>query len=79
MKKGRRVKQMSEWVKVTYELPEPYFKVLVFGDDGVFRAYRDDNNDFPCWQCDPIGSFAGDGCVYGITHWMDLPQPPSKK
>lgn len=68
------------WISVKDSLPDPYQRVLVSNsDEGVFRAYRDsDNDEFPSWQCSPQGSYAGDGCVFGITHWMPLPSPPDK-
>lgn len=69
---------MSEWISIKLRLPEPHQMVLVHGDDGIFRAYRDRHDEHPGWQCSPIGSYAGDGCVFGITHWMPLPEPPKK-
>jgi len=69
----------SGWINVKDRLPDPDEHVLVFNnDEGVFRAYRDSHNEYPSWQCYPIGSYAGDGCVFGITHWMPLPQPPKE-
>lgn len=65
---------MSEWIKIEDRLPTENEKVLVNGYDGVFRARL----SYGSWQCDPIGSYASDGCVYGITHWMPLPQPPKE-
>lgn len=61
------------WISVDERLPKPNERVLVHGDDGVFTAYRDDF-EYPTWQCDPIGSYASDGIVFGITHWMPLPE-----
>lgn len=68
---------MSNWIKCSDRLPIANEHVLVYGEDGVFRAYRDDHDLHPSWQCYPIGSYAGDGCVYGITHWMELPSTES--
>lgn len=67
-----------KWISVKDKLPAPDELVLVYNkDEGVFRARRDHYDDqYPSWQCDPIGSYAGDGCVYDITHWMPLPEPP---
>ena len=67
-----------EWISVKDKLPEADKLVLVNGDDGVFRAYTDGHNEYPSWQCSPIGSYAGDSCVLGITHWMPLPEPPNE-
>lgn len=66
---------MTEWISVKDRLPEPLTHVLVVGDDGIFTAYRDVYEDFT-WQCYPIGSYASDGLVFGITHWMELPEKP---
>lgn len=66
------------WISVKERLPEPYFHVLVNGEDGVFRAYRDDHDEYPTWQCYPTGSYASDGCVFCITHWMPLPSRPKE-
>ncbi len=65
-----------EWISIKDKLPKKDEHVLVYGDDGVFRAYCDEDTQYPSWQCYPIGSYAGDGCVYGITHWMPLPASP---
>jgi hypothetical protein len=67
-----------EWIKCIDRLPAPYDLVLVYGEDGVFRAYRDIHNEYPSWVCSPLGSYAGDGMVFGITHWMPLPKPPKE-
>lgn len=67
---------MHKWIKTVDKLPGPYERVLVYGEEGVFRAYTDSHGEYPTWQCDPLGSYAGDGLVYGITHWMNLPNPP---
>lgn len=66
---------MTEWISVKDRLPKEYEKVLVSGDDGIFQAYCWSDGT---WQCSPKGSYAGDGCVFGITHWAELPEPPSE-
>jgi len=66
-----------EWISVEDRTPPEGKLVLLNGNDGVFRGYRCGDNE--SWQCSPIGSYAGDGCVFGITHWMDLPAPPEVK
>jgi hypothetical protein len=66
------------WIKCTERLPEKDEHVLVFNEEyGVFRAYCDGHEKYPSWQCYPIGSYAGDGCVYEVTYWMPLPGPPN--
>ncbi len=61
-----------KWVSVKDGLPKEDEHVLVSGEDGVFRAYLYSDS----WTCYPLGSYASDGCVFGITHWMPLPDAP---
>ncbi len=68
--------QKFQWTNVKDRLPKAHELVLVFGEDGVFRAYTDGDKEHPSWQCSPTGSYASDGCVFCITHWMPLPHPP---
>ena len=66
---------MSEWIDIK-ESPAPECtRVLISCSDDVCcgRLYLN------TWQCDPIGSYAGDGCVFDVTHWMPLPEPPEGK
>lgn len=64
---------MKQWISINERLPEEHERVLVSGDDGVFSAYLYLN----AWSCDPKGSYACDGCVFGITHCRPLPKRPS--
>lgn len=64
----------NKWISIKDILPEENELVLLFGDDGVFRGYY----SYGSFSCHPIGSYAGDGCVFGITHWMPLPEPPNE-
>lgn len=63
------------WISIKEKLPPIGKLVLLNGNDGVFRGYRGDDNS-EGWQCYPVGLYAGDGCVFGITHWMELPESP---
>jgi len=67
---------VNKWISVKKSLPEPYKRVLICSDEGIHSGYRDDEEKYTTWQCDPIGSFASDGCVHCVTHWMDLPPLP---
>lgn len=54
------------WISVEDRLPEPYEKVLVFGDFDNIVNYRVDYLDvYGIW----IHSFH-------VTHWQYLPEPP---
>lgn len=70
--KNALISAMSEWVSVKDRLPEVGSRVLVSCDDGVCSAmwFLDQ------WSMDPIGSYAMDGLIYNVTHWMPLPEPP---
>ena len=65
---------MSEWISVEKCLPPEYVRVLISCDEGICSGKHSSGQ----WQCDPIGSYAGDGCVFDVTHWMPLPEPPKK-
>lgn len=56
----------DNWISVEDRLPEPYEKVLVFGDFDNIVNYRVDYLDvYGIW----IHSFH-------VTHWQYLPEPP---
>ncbi len=61
-----------KWISVEERLPKEYERVLISCDEGVCAGKL----FFDQWQCDPIGSYAGDGCVFNVTHWMELPEGP---
>lgn len=67
---------MSEWISVKSHKPKDHEHVLVFDTkEGVCCGYIYEGN----WSHYPIGSFAGDGCLFNVTHWQCLPQPPEEK
>ncbi len=66
------------WISVKESLPSPNERILLFGDDGVLSGVRYEYYEGLDWSCDPMGDYASGGSVYGITHWMPLPFPPSK-
>lgn len=63
-----------KWIKCCDSLPVENERVLISCNEGICSGRFSYNN----WQCDPIGSYAGDGCVYYVTHWMPLPTIPEK-
>lgn len=73
--------RQTTWVSVKDEKPLIDDKtklsehVLVYDNDvGICRGYL----YFDSWQHYPLGSFAGDGCLFEVTHWMPLPKPPKE-
>jgi hypothetical protein len=67
---------MTEWVNVKDSLPKERERVLVSGGDGVLWAYHEHNG--VVWQCCHQGIYAEDEIVYGVTHWMPLPEAPKE-
>ncbi len=62
-----------EWVSVKDVLPVDHEHVLVFDKrEGICRAYIYLNS----WSHYPIGSYATDGCLFDVSHWTPLPEPP---
>lgn len=63
-----------EWISVKEKdkLPNENEHVLVYDTtEGVCRGYY----RYDSWQHYPLGSYAGDGCLFDVTHWMPLPLP----
>jgi hypothetical protein len=65
---------MSDWVSVKVRLPNTDRQVLVWDDNKkkiIFLAYKTIDKDRGYWGWG--GYFPG---RQGLTHWMDLPDPP---
>jgi len=72
---------MSEWIPVADRLPPDFEEVLWFSRlDGILIGDRRSNYDF----CNEVG--VSPAIVYAgmplmadsFTHWIPLPEPPSK-
>ena len=61
---------MTEWISCADRMPEEDKRVLIVCDEGICSGKYSTEQ----WQCDPIGSYASDGCVFDVTHWMPLPE-----
>ena len=72
------IDESSEWISIKDSLPEHKQQVLVYksklrdNNMGVYTYFEDDT-----WE-DSYGHWM-DAEDYGITHWMQLPSPPSKR
>ena len=64
-----------EWISVEDRLPSGIFDwVLVFSDGAMgLKGYTKDNGFY-----DPYPSVTNLRSYSEITHWMPLPEPPSK-
>lgn len=60
------------WIDVKDRLPKEYERVLIVCEEGICSGKRIDYT----WCCDPLQSYASDGCVFHVTHWMPLPKYP---
>ncbi|MBR5202681.1 MAG: DUF551 domain-containing protein [Clostridia bacterium] len=65
--------RITEWISVKDRLPEEGIDVLVYDDDTdmFFIAWYDETLDK--WLN------ADNGRLFGVTHWMPLPNPPKEK
>lgn len=63
-----------QWIDVKDKLPLDNERVIISCNEGICTARLLDEY----WQMDPIGSYATDGCIFDITHWMPLPEPPKE-
>ncbi len=65
----------TKWISIKEKLPQDHENVLVFDKtEGVCRGYT----YLGSWSHWPLGSFAGDGCLFDVTHWAILPLPPQE-
>lgn len=61
------------WFDAKKNPPDENEHVLVYDTtEGICRGYL----SYGSWQHFPLGSFAGDGCLFSVTHWMQLPKAP---
>lgn len=65
------------WRDVAEDPPEVNEHVLVYDRAiGVCRGYWCYHSS--SWRHYPLGSYAGDGCLYYVSHWMPLPEKPKE-
>lgn len=65
-----------DWIDVKNKFPEKDKHVLVCFMDVTTPKICVASYDGLGWNHWPIGSFAGDGCIFNVTHWMPLPNLP---
>ncbi len=64
---------MDEWISVKNRFPKDEVHVLLYDkDEGICVGYVRNNY----WQHHPIGSYASDACLFHVTYWIPLPDPP---
>lgn len=63
-------KAATEWISVEERFPEQYGLFLIADDKGNMEAAT--------WT-KQFGWFSGSNRVKRVTHWMPLPDPPTKK
>lgn len=62
---------MSEWISVEDRLPALNVQCLVASQKTMFIAWQ---YAAGYWE---YGNKDVQYCAYGVTHWMELPEPPS--
>ena len=71
-----------KWISIAEILPEAGTDVLVYTDEGVTEARFDYSEDGDFYFAVLWMAVHGCGCcgVEGseVTHWMSLPEPPTK-
>lgn len=73
---------MNIWISVNDKLPpdNEFVLVYVYGQIKVyFYAVSDDGQERCHWWEDEGGSFHSDIADDDVTHWMPLPQPPTRR
>lgn len=66
----------NKWTSIEKKLPPAFDLVILFGDNGILRGYRDKCDSTPSWFYASLDSFSSDEIVFGVTHWMPLPEEP---
>ena len=61
---------MAEWISVKDRLPEEGIDVLVYDDDTNMFLIAWYDKTLDKWLSTDIGR------LFGVTHWMSLPEPP---
>lgn len=70
----------SEWVSVKDRLPDVFDEVLVYFNGFISIAWRETEkrkNGIVGWHWDSQMSYP-ESLIY-VTHWMPLPEPPTKQ
>ena len=72
---------MNEWISVEDRLPEVNVDVLVYSRDrkSVFMTHRLDEYYEKSEDYENKFAWNDQGIFNSITHWMSLPNPPTKE
>ena len=71
--------RMIEWVKVEERKKLPDFgkEVLIFCDEEVTSAYRDDSTSAILFYKEQTSMFETHQYFHNVTHWAYFPDPPN--
>lgn len=72
-----KAQAVPEWISVEDEMPEQGQKVLVFRPHAHEKPYKDPNYKICTYAGEDI--FINSHFEHEITHWMPLPEPPTKE
>ena len=67
---------MTKWIKCSERLPDKEKKVLVFFSGNMCVGYICKYSEE--WHHWPVGAFADDNSIGGISDWSELPEPPNE-
>lgn len=72
-----KAQAVQQWISVKDEMPEQGQKVLVFRPHAHEKPYKDPNYKICTYAGEDI--FINSHFEHEITHWMPLPNPPTKE
>lgn len=72
-----KAQAVQQWISVKDEMPEQGQKVLVFRPHAHEKPYKDPNYKICTYAGEDI--FINSHFEHEITHWMLLPEPPTKE
>ena len=77
IEQAAKAQAVQQWISVKDEMPEQGQKVLVFRPYAHEKPYKDPNYKICTYAGEDI--FINSHFEHEITHWMPLPEPPTKE
>ena len=77
IEQAAKAQAVQQWISVKDEMPEQGQKVLVFRPHAHEKPYKDPNYKICTYAGADI--FINSHFEHVITHWMPLPNPPTKE